>query len=214
MSRLFFIAPAVALIAACASPTPIVEVPPPIVVTVVVTPTGGEPAVFNPGATQSPSSYPAPFQANITAVYQPFERGFMVFMSDRRAIWVFAQPYLLANTADPAQAIAPNFGTWFGFDDTFVEGEPEVDAAILAPEGFLQPKRGFGKVWREQTTVREALGWATQFEQAYAAVATDYSIGKFDSIGNYTPQSFIHTVTLLDGSVVHIDQAAGVWSRP
>jgi hypothetical protein len=43
---------------------------------------------------------------------------------------------------------------------------PETDPAFDPPagSGFYQPKRGFGRVWREQPGVRERLGWATDPE--------------------------------------------------
>ena len=38
---------------------------------------------------------------------------------------------------------------------------PEEDPDIIPPEGYYEPVRGFGKVWREERGVREHLGWAT-----------------------------------------------------
>ncbi len=214
--------PLLLTLSACVSPAtrgaapPIPQVAPPLVITVVVTPTSGmgesetSPNTPIPPNPQT-SSYPSPFQTNITAVYQSFERGFMIYLSDRQAVWVFIQSYA-ANTG--GVPLAPNFGVWAGYADTFKEGDPEDDPSILAPAGFLQPHRGFGKVWREHPDVRDALGWASDYERPYAAIVTDYSIGSFDAMGAYTPQSFIHTVTTLDGSLVHVDEAARVWSKP
>ncbi len=200
---------------ACAAP-PSPQVAPPLVITVVVTPTpaAGESAAApntpNPPGPQT-ASYPYPFQTNITAVYQSYERGFMIYVSDRQAVWVFIKSYAANNGG---VAVAPNFGVWAGYADTFKEGDPEDDPAIAAPAGFLQPHRGFGKVWRENPGVRDALGWANDYERPYAAIVTDYSIGSFDPVGAYTPQSFIHTLTTVDGALVHIDEAARVWSKP
>lgn len=200
--------------AACARPSPAPEVAPPLVITVVVTPTGGAPAPSPSVSAPAQAGYPAPFQSNITAVYQTFERGFMIYLSDRQAIWVFIRPLIIANTGGTPTAAAPNFGPWMAFADTFTEGQPETDPAIIAPSGFLQPKRGFGKVWRDHPEIREALGWATNYEQPYAAVAADYSIGVFDSPSAYTLKSFIHTISTIDGTLVHVDEAARTWSKP
>ena len=204
-------------LSACSAP-PAPQVAPPLVITVVVTPTpstGGAESGPNtptpPREAAQTSSYPSPFQTNITAVYQSFERGFMIYLSDRQAVWVFIKSYA-ANTG--GAPVAPNFGVWAGYADTFKEGDPEDDPAILAPAGFLQPHRGFGKVWRENPDVRDALGWANDYERPYAAIVTDYSIGSFDAVGAYTPQSFIHAITTVDGSLVHVDEAARVWSQP
>lgn len=208
----------VVLLTACASTPSPVNVAPPMVITVLVTPTGEAPqrtpeaSAAPPLTSASPaSSYPAPLTAGVAAVYQDFERGFMIYLSDRKAIWVFVR-----SVVSTGVATAPNagFGAWLAFADTFNEGDPETDPAIIAPSGFLQPKRGFGKVWREHPEVRDALGWGLNYERAYTTVVTDYSIGLFDASANYTPQSFIHAVATLDGTVVHIDEAARVWSRP
>ncbi len=48
--------------------------------------------------------------------------------------------------------------------DLWAEGQPET-AGLTPPPGRLEPKRGFGKVWREEPGVREALGWATTPER-------------------------------------------------
>ncbi len=205
----------VLFLAACSTAAPPADVAPPLVITVVVTPTGGAPAAStaSPAATASPhpAAYPPPFQNSLTAVYQPFERGFMIYLSDRKAVWTFIQAVVNnAGTATPTR----QFGQWLAFPDTFNEGDPEIDPAIIAPEGLLQPKRGFGKVWREQPAVREAIGWGLEYELPYPTVVTDYSIGVFDAAGNYTPQSFIHTLTIPDGILFHIDEAAQLWSQP
>jgi hypothetical protein len=195
-----------------ADPAPAVA--PPLVVTVVVTPTGGKgastPAATPGTATPAPlptSSYPTPIQARLTCVYQPFERGFMIYLPDRKAVWVFYSPFSLAATP------APDVGRWLPYADTFVEGEPETDPNLVPPEGFQQPKRGFGKVWRNSPIVRDALGWGLQFELPYEAVVTDYAIGAFDASGAFTAQSFFHTITDFNGKLIRIDEATGTWSK-
>ena len=37
----------------------------------------------------------------------------------------------------------------------------------MPPAGLLQPIRGFGKIWRETSGVRDKLGWATVPEQGF-----------------------------------------------
>jgi hypothetical protein len=185
-------------------------VAPPLVVTVVVTPTGNGPALSPQSPTTAAvatSSYPAPFQTDLTAVHQPFERGFMIYVPDRKAVWVFVQPETAISSAFTA-------GLWLAYADTFSEGEPETDPALVAPEGLIQPKRGFGKVWRENGPVRAALGWATEIELPYPATVADYAIGQFDSSGKFAPSAFIHTITDFDGGVIHVDEATRTWSKP
>ncbi|NTU81292.1 MAG: hypothetical protein HGA45_18250 [Chloroflexales bacterium] len=50
------------------------------------------------------------------------------------------------------------------YPDTWSEGQPET-GNNTPPPGRYEPKRGFGKLWREQPGVRDALGWATQPER-------------------------------------------------
>ena len=37
----------------------------------------------------------------------------------------------------------------------------------MAPAGYFQPKRGFGKVWRNVLGVRSALNWGTIEERGF-----------------------------------------------
>jgi len=186
-------------------------VAPPLVVTVVVTASNGSaPPPLAASAVAVPtSSYPAPFQTDLAAAYQPFEQGFMIYVSDRKAVWVFVQPVV-----DVTTPRAFNAGLWLAYPDTFQEGEPETDETIVAPEGLVQPKRGFGKVWRENGPVRAALGWATKIELPYPATVADYAIGQFDATGKFAPGSFIHTITAFDGKLLHVDEATRTWSKP
>jgi hypothetical protein len=73
-----------------------------------------------------------------------------------------------------------NDKTFLQFVDTWTSAEPEWDTTIVPPAGLFQPKRGFGKVWREGDVpsagkVRDKISWATSEEhglsmswQAYA----------------------------------------------
>ena len=199
------------LLAACAGAAGI-QVAPPMVITVVVTPTGNgttpdtsptTPIAVTAPQTDVAAQYPAPFQNSVSAVYQEFENGFMIYLADRQVIWVFLRSL-------PSRTV----GAWLAFPDTFKEGDPETDPALTPPATLQQPKRGFGKVWRENEGVRDAIGWALDFERPYTALVIDYSIGVFDANGIYTPQSFIHTVTALDSALLHIDEATRIWSKP
>jgi len=132
----------------------------------------------------------------------------MIYIPDRKAVWVFHSSYTVAATP------APNVGRWLPYADTFTDGEPETDPSIVPPEGFIQPKRGFGKVWRNSPLVRDALGWPSQFELPYEAIVSDYAIGTFDASGQFTAESFFHTVTDFGGGkLVRIDEATGTWSK-
>lgn len=58
-------------------------------------------------------------------------------------------------------------GRWLRFEDTWTAAEPEQDPDLVPSPGMVQPVRGFGKVWRNNPQVREALGWALAPEQAF-----------------------------------------------
>lgn len=218
----FLLLPLALTLTACTAISPqAVDVPPPVVITVVVTSSGSgseptqpqaaTPESATPEAEPTAAQYPAPFQSQVDAVYQDFERGFMIYLADRKAIWVFVK-----SIPDPAGTPVPtqSVGVWLAFADTFQDGEPETDPAFEPPVNYQQPKRGFGKVWRENANVRDLLGWGLDYERPYTASVTDYSIGAFDSTGVYSPQSFIHLATTANGLTVHIDESTRTWSKP
>lgn len=87
-------------------------------------------------------------------VYQTFERGHMVWVSAWDAIFVMfsdgARPY------------------WRRYPDTFDEAihpwdAPELDNSPSRPPNTWQPRRGFGKLWRETAPeeILNRVGWGT-----------------------------------------------------
>src|SRR5574341_269691 len=88
-----------------------------------------------------------------SAAAQPFERGIMLWDETYRTIWVF-----LYDGALPG---------YLYLYDAWAEGQPDNDPSLTPPDGLLQPQRGFGKVWRETSGLRDRIGWATAPEYAY-----------------------------------------------
>jgi hypothetical protein len=88
----------------------------------------------------------------IGAGEQAFQNGLMFWRQDTRLIYVLN-----------------NNGTWQSYNDTWNPPEREWDPGIVAPAGLWQPKRGFGKVWRDNPSVRSALGWGTMEERPLSA---------------------------------------------
>lgn len=82
-----------------------------------------------------------------TAV-QSFERGTMIYVQ---------------GSPGSIYALALD-GRFRRFDDTWTSGEPETGGET-PPLGLIEPKRGFGKVWRLNLDVRGSLGWAVTDEQ-------------------------------------------------
>lgn len=100
-----------------------------------------------PGPTTTPDLFPTTTVNQIQVAEQVFENGRMFWFQPTEQIWVM----IITGEGE---------GDWRIYEDTFVEGEPEFDPEIVPPEGLEQPTRGFGKLWRENPELREALGWA------------------------------------------------------
>ncbi len=118
-------------------------------------------------------------------VYQEFENGYMVWVGSQDGI------YVLYN--DPLQP------RWQVVRDYFVEGQAESSSAYDSPPApnLWQPRRGFGLVWRENSTIRNRLGWATQqWEEPYSVQVQTSDDG---SVWVSTPRDFVFA--LLPGGV-------------
>lgn len=107
--------------------------------------------------------------SSATVVAQPFEHGVMLWRSDTGQIFALW-------TQDGRQ-------NWRAFEDTFAEGEPEIDPALTAPGGLQQPARGFGKIWRQNPELREALGWAQVRENKSEALIQTFEHGLMAYVG-------------------------------
>jgi hypothetical protein len=103
---------------------------------------------------------PTDVEKGIWSAEQTFQNGYMFWREDTRRIYVLYDDH-----------------TWQLFTDTWEEGDPEYDPNIVPPSGFYQPKRGFGKVWREQPGVRDKLGWATGEERGFWASIEPFEEG-------------------------------------
>ena len=88
----------------------------------------------------------------VQGVIQGYEHGVMFWRQSDRSIFVIS---------DLAIQQGQTTDTWWRFDDTYQEGEPDSDPALQPPAGLIQPVRGFGKVWRNNAFIRDAMGWAT-----------------------------------------------------
>jgi hypothetical protein len=83
--------------------------------------------------------------------YQPFETGSMFYMKSSRVIYVLSKTGVQLSV----------------YTDTWNEGDPNGDLTPGPRANTYAPKRGFGKVWRDNTVVQQALGYATADEQPY-----------------------------------------------
>lgn len=95
---------------------------------------------------------------------QVFERGRMLWVEKQNLIFAI---YGNGNWQTPPGEDYANYSITI---DTWKEGDPESDPNLTPPSGLYQPVRGFGKVWRENSWLREKLGWAVTPEQGYDSV--------------------------------------------
>lgn len=120
------------------------------------------------------------------AAWQSFEGGVMIWWSDTSQIWVLTEN-------DQRVRI---------YDDTYQEGDP--DLADSAPEGFITPVRGFGKLWSALGGAESGLGWALAAETGYQVARQ--SAGQV-SYTTYLqgPDTGVFAITFVPG------QDAGYW---
>lgn len=104
-----------------------------------------------------------------SGVVQEFENGWMFWRESDRSI------YAVANTqASPSGLPA---GRWWRVTDTYADGEPDSDPSLQPPAGLSQPIRGFGKAWRDNAFIRDALGWARGVEYPVTAQWLEFEGG-------------------------------------
>jgi len=114
-----------------------------------------------------------PLAANPNSVgsaYQPFQNGLMIWVSS------------LGAQSQPAIYTLFGNGTYQRFNDTFQDGVDPASGGASPPPGALEPVRGFGKVWREQSSVRDGLGWATSGESGGSAQVLLFERGEMVSV--------------------------------
>jgi len=120
------------------------------------------------------SVFPSEVWTQTYIAQQNFQKGYMFWISPRKEIWVLLE----ANPGDRS-------GEWQVNQDTFKDGEQEIDQSLIAPAGNLfQPRRGFGKLWRQPAPLFNALGWGTT-EELEASTPISYLAGANGAPGRY-----------------------------
>jgi Tol biopolymer transport system component len=95
---------------------------------------------------------------NVTAVTENFQRGRMFWRGDNSSIYVLY-----------------NSGQWSSHSDTWREGQPAFTCGTNSSPPT--PVRGFGKVWCENSQVRQGLGDATNQEYSITATLQGFANG-------------------------------------
>ena len=165
--------------------------------------TGATPTEILPTATPTITPTPDPFPTQVSAkIYvaeQRFEHGWMFWLQPNRQIWVLTRD----SAGNPI---------WSVYDDTFVEGEAEYDPQLVAPEDFHQPIRGFGKLWRENLEVRQAVGWALKPERGHTSRYVYKQGGYIDDNNEYVPGPGYHQVRMVNGDEIRFYEETFTWS--
>lgn len=164
------------------------------------TPVLTETPVVTQTATNTPDSIPEPETADIIVSEQLFERGRMYYVQPRGEMWV------LIYDEDSNES-----GLWAYYNDSWLEGMPESDPAIIAPEGFYQPIRGFGHLWRNNEFVRDVLGWAIDDEYGFWTQYRYEYGGVIDETGEYIPAPGEHQFRGHDGVLIRFNESDGTW---
>ncbi|MAS33211.1 MAG: hypothetical protein CL610_04340 [Anaerolineaceae bacterium] len=204
---LFSLALLVLLVAACQGPPPTQ-----IILVVTATPDGevaavqtdataevsptDEPteevqATSTPEATPTVDPFPTPTITQIQVAEQVFENGRMFWLQPTNQVWVM----IVTEEGE---------GDWQIYEDTFAEGDIEFDPDLTPPDGFEQPERGFGKLWRENPEIREALGWAVTPEFGFVT-RYEYHPGKTEDEPGY------HVVLSLYEEAFRFNEADQTW---
>lgn len=139
---------------------------------------------------------PASAPSETWAAEQPFEHGRMIWLEKVQSA---------SQTYTGIILVLYDNGAYEKYQDTWTEGEPESDPTITPPPGLYQPIRGFGKLWRTNTSVRDRLGWATAPEQGFHTV---WQLQIAESIG------IPFFVRRIDGVVIQAagwDVTSGTW---
>ncbi len=103
-----------------------------------------------------------PASVLLPGAWQPFERGFMVYVQ---------------GTPGSIYALSSD-GRFRRYDDTFISGTDPESGGETPPSGLLEPIRGFGKVWRANLDARGLLGWATRSETGDTLTALIFERGQ------------------------------------
>lgn len=143
------------------------------------------------------NALPTPITNEIIVAEQIFENGRMFYVQPRAEIWVMFD----------------NDNEWQIHEDTWAEGLPESDPSLIVPEGLYQPIRGFGKLWRENETIRNELGWAIGQEQGNITIYTYTYGGEINTDGEYVPGPGYHTIPSYFGGAFIFDETNSTWRR-
>jgi hypothetical protein len=199
--------------------------PPPTMFVLVVTATSvSDPSIATPAATapaavtgtttsttpstpSTPTTTPTldPFPTltvnQIQVAEQRFEHGRMFWLRPVDQTWI-----MMNGTSETS-------GKWAVYDDTFEEGQPEFDARLVPPTPLYQPERGFGKLWRENPEIKQALGWAIETEFGHVTRYEYHAGGTVNAQNQYVKGPGYHILVSLYGDVFRFNEDDSTWEH-
>ena len=153
-----------------------------------------------PQATATIDPFPTVALSQIQVAEQVFEHGRMFWIQPRSQIWVMIDD-------------GSGSGSWTIYEDTFLDGEPESDPNLTVPDGKYQPMRGFGKLWRENQSIHDALGWGVTPEFGYVSNYEYHPGGTVNAQNQYVPGAGYHILFSLYQEKFQFNEADGTWKK-
>lgn len=148
--------------------------------------TGGFALIYNQNNLASTLGCPSGGETTLVSALQTFERGAMIYLS---------------GSPGTITVLYTN-GQFRRYPDTWVENVDPTSGGETPPAGFIEPIRGFGKVWRTNPDVRQGLGWAISTEAGNNSRVLRFDRGQLI----YMPQRN-QTFALVDSA----DGTGGTW---
>jgi hypothetical protein len=153
-----------------------------------------------PQATATIDPFPTVTLTQIQVAEQVFEHGRMMWIQPRSQIWVMIDD-------------GNGEGKWTVYQDTYEDGEPESDPTLTIPAGRFEPLRGFGKLWRENPSVQDGLGWGTTPEFGYVSNYEYHPGGTVNAQNQYVPAPGYHILFSLYQEKFQFNETDGTWKR-
>ncbi len=158
------------------------------------------PATETPSIPPTVDVRPTATLGQIQVAEEVFEHGRMFWIQPRQQIWVMY---------DNGQGS----GQWQVYENTYADGEPESDPGIVPPEGKYQPLRGFGKLWREHTELKDKLGFGLTPEFGYVSNYEYYPGGQVDAQGKWVSGPGYHILFSLYNEKFQFNEVDSTWKK-
>jgi len=130
--------------------------------------------------------------AQSPGVLQTFERGRMYYATRQAPDYVGA-PIIYVLCGAPERGTIPIGHTGAFYRDTWAEGQDPGGGPAPVP-GLFFPRRGFGKVWRENPDVQQCLGYATSAAEIAFPIAVQLFAGGVLLLSDTPEGRFIYAI--------------------